>query len=75
LYFIQPENDEKGKIFEKPNVNYNFKELGCHYLDVTIQDIDSGKEVKERVWFDVKNNAPTLKNVTIEFPQSNTQSQ
>lgn len=65
----------EGQNFEKSNVNYNFKELWCHYLDVTIQDTDSGKEVKERVWFEVRNNAPTLKNVTIEFPQSNTQSQ
>ena len=74
-YFIQPKNEAKNKTINKNSLNYNFDELGCQYLDVTIQDKDTAKSVQEKVWFEVTNNPPELTNVSIDFPQSNTQSQ
>lgn len=47
----------------------NFSQTGCHYVDLTIQDTNVWKQDKARIWFNVKNAVPTVKNVTLSFPQ------
>lgn len=74
-FFITPEEDEKWKVYEKNSISYDFKELWCHYLDIEIQDKETGKSVQERLRFDVQNNLPELWNVVLSFPQSNQQGQ
>jgi len=46
-----------------------FSEVGCHYVDLTVIDSNVGKQDKVRIWFNVKNALPTIKNVTLTFPQ------
>jgi hypothetical protein len=43
--------------------------LGCHYVDLTVQDRNVSKQDKVRIWFNVKNALPTINNVTLSFPQ------
>ena len=50
-------------------LSHNFKLTGCHYVDLTVQDSNVGKQDKVRIWFNVKNAMPTIKNVTLSFPQ------
>ena len=47
----------------------SFSEIGCHYVDLTVQDSNVWKQDKIRIWFNVKNALPTIKNVTLSFPQ------
>ena len=47
----------------------SFSELWCHYVDLQVSDTNVWKEDKVRIWFYVKNALPTLKNVTLSFPQ------
>ena len=56
--------------------SYNFKsnELGCRFVDLTLEDTNIGKQKKERIWFKVINALPTLNNLTISFPQYNNES-
>lgn len=46
-----------------------FSLVGCHYVDLTIQDSNVWKQDKARIRFNVKNALPTIKNVTLSFPQ------
>jgi len=69
-YFISPEINDDGKIFEKSSINTDFDELWCTYLEVTLQDKSTAKEAKEKVYFLVENALPQLGNVTISFPQA-----
>lgn len=46
-----------------------FSEIGCHYIDLTVKDPNVWKQDKVRIWFNVKNALPTIKNVTLTFPQ------
>lgn len=58
-------------------LNESFSEIGCHYVDLTVQDTNLWKQDKVRIRFNVKNAQPTIKNVTLSFPQyenSNTNS-
>ena len=47
----------------------SFSEIWCHYVDLTVQDTNLWKQDKVRIWFNVKNAQPTIKNVTLTFPQ------
>jgi len=64
--YYSPENDE---IITKSPLNYDFSEVGCQYIDVSIEDISNSKTAKDRVRFKVKNAKPTLGNVLLTFPQ------
>jgi len=65
-FYFQPKNDE---IYKKVNFNHNFDELGCQYIDVTVEDTEIGKNDKIRVRFKVLNALPTLDNIILFFPQ------
>lgn len=51
------------------NYNDSFNLVGCHYVDLTIQDSNIWKQDKTRIRFNVKNAKPTIQNVTLSFPQ------
>lgn len=48
---------------------YRFNLTGCHYIDLTVKDSNIWKQDKTRIWFNVKNALPTIKNVVLWFPQ------
>ena len=53
----------------KSDLTHRFSLTGCHYVDLTVQDSNIWKQDKVRIWFNVKNALPTIKNVTLSFPQ------
>jgi len=65
MYF-QPKNDE---IYKSTSFSHAFDELGCHFVDITVEDTVLWKNNKIRVWFNVINALPTLENVILFFPQ------
>jgi hypothetical protein len=48
---------------------YKFNELGCQYIDFTVDDTTINKQASQRIWFKVSNALPTLKNLSLSFPQ------
>lgn len=62
---------EKLKDITKTNSSYkvNIKELWCTYVDFTTEDTSVWINSKQRIWFKVYNNLPTLSNVSLMFPQ------
>ena len=54
-------------VFEKENLIWaseakaanqlttSFSEIWCHYVDLTVQDVNIWKQDKVRIWFNVKN--------------------
>ena len=51
------------------SLTHRFSQVGCHYIDLTVQDSNIWKQDKTRIWFNVKNALPKLSNVTLSFPQ------
>ena len=64
--YYNPQNDE---ILTRNPLNYNFSEVGCQYIDISIEDTANSKTAKERVRFKVKNAKPTIWTVLLTFPQ------
>lgn len=58
---------DKAKISDQ--FTTSFSEVGCHYVDFTVKDSNVWKQDNRRIWFKVKNALPTIKNVTLSFPQ------
>ena len=50
-------------------VTKSFNDVWCRYVDLSVQDWNSWKQDKTRIRFNVKNALPTVKNVTLSFPQ------
>ncbi len=69
---FHPQNDE---IYSKMVLNYKFAELGCQWMDITVEDANAWKSTQERIWFDVHNALPTMQNLTLQFPQAKQQQQ
>ncbi len=65
-YFFQPKYWE---IYNKTTFKNNFNELWCTYVDITVEDGAVWVSSKDRIWFKVYNNLPTLDNVILSFPQ------
>ncbi|GHW02403.1 hypothetical protein AGMMS50249_1890 [candidate division SR1 bacterium] len=65
-YFFQP---KQGERYERSQLTYKFNELGCQFIDLTLEDRTIGKMDESRIWFNVTNALPTLKNLTLSFPQ------
>ena len=58
------------KIFQnKRSLNESFNQLWCHYIDLAVYDQNGWGMDKTRIWFNVKNAAPELKNLTLTYPQ------
>ena len=50
-------------------LTHNFGLTGCHFIDFSIKDQNSWEPDGTRIWFYVKNAKPTIKDVSISFPQ------
>ena len=57
------------KAQRSTQITESFSQLWCHYVDLTVQDSNVWKLDKERIWFNVKNALPTIRNLTLTFPQ------
>ncbi len=69
-YVFEPESlvwSNKATI--QSTLTYKFSQVGCHYVDLAVQDSNIWKQDKTRIWFKVKNARPKVKNVTLTFPQ------
>jgi hypothetical protein len=65
-FYYQPQN---GEIYKSKTFTYKFNELGCSYIDLTVEDTSISKDDKIRIRFKVVNALPTLDNVILTFPQ------
>lgn len=65
-YFFQPQN---GEIYKQDTFKYKFNELGCTFLDFTVEDTTISKSDKVRIYFKVINALPKLDNIVLLFPQ------
>ena len=66
-FYFQPRYSD---IFKSTNgYKTSFKELWCTYIDFTTEDTIIWATDKKRIWFKVYNALPTLKNITLAFPQ------
>lgn len=65
-FYYQPQN---GEIYKSKTFAYKFNELGCSYIDLTVEDTSISKDDKIRIRFKVVNSLPTLDNVILVFPQ------
>ncbi len=65
-YYFQPKDDDiiKQTIYKK-----KFDELGCTFIDLTVDDSSVAKQSKSRIWFKVVNSLPKLDNLVLFFPQ------
>ncbi len=69
-YVFEPESlIGPSKAVFQSTLTHKFSQMGCHYIDLTVQDSNIWKQDKTRIWFDVKNALPKVKNVTLSFPQ------
>lgn len=69
-------------VFEKESVAWvdqakisnqfttSFNEVWCHYVDLSVKDSNVWKQDSVRIRFNVRNAKPTIKNVTLSYPQS-----
>lgn len=64
--YYKPQNDE---IYNKTQITYKFSELGCQYIDMSVEDQQINKLSKSRIRFKVKNATPTLNTLELSFPQ------
>ena len=69
-YVFEPESlIWKPQAIIKNSLTHKFSQVGCHYIDLTVQDSNVWKQDKTRIRFNVKNALPRIKNVTLSFPQ------
>jgi PKD repeat protein len=66
--FFQPRNDQ---IFRDVgwSFNYKFNELGCQFINLTVEDDAVGKNSAVKIRFKVVNALPTLDNLILSYPQ------
>ncbi len=70
-YYFKPANDD---VTQNQQMRHSFDQLGCHVVDFTVEDTQSGKTSSAKIWINVQNSKPTLDNLRISFPQyGNTQ--
>lgn len=60
---------KQGELYKQSNFTHKFNEIGCQFVDLTVEDTSLNKMDKTRIWFKVENALPTLKNLTLSFPQ------
>jgi PKD repeat protein len=67
ISYFKPQGGETAK---KKSFMKKFENVGCHFIDMTIEDAAANKTSDARIWFQVSNAKPTLKNVVMTFPQA-----
>lgn len=65
-YYFQPKDDD---IVKQVLYTKKFDELGCTFVDLTVDDIAVSKQSKTRIRFKVVNSLPKLDNLILFFPQ------
>ena len=65
-FHFQAKNSE---IYRKDTFKTKFDEIGCQFVDLTVEDLSLWINQKNRVWFKVYNALPRLKNLVLFFPQ------
>jgi PKD repeat protein len=65
-FYFQPKYEE---VYKQSTFTHKFNEIGCQYIDVHVNDTSIGKEDVSRIRFKVVNALPTLKNITLSYPQ------
>ncbi len=65
-FYFQARNSE---IYRNNSFRTNFNELGCQFIDLTVEDLSLWINQKNRIRFKVYNSLPTLKNLILFFPQ------
>ncbi|MCF7834746.1 PKD domain-containing protein [Candidatus Gracilibacteria bacterium] len=65
-FYFQPRD---GEIYKQQQFSYKFDELGCNYIDFTVEDTAINKSSKQRIWFKVYNALPKVDNVILSYPQ------
>lgn len=65
-YYFQPKDSD---IVNQNLYTKKFDELGCTFVDLTVDDISVSKQSKARIWFKVVNSLPKLDNIVLYFPQ------
>lgn len=66
--FFQPRNDQIYKDLGG-RFPYKFNEIGCQYVQLTVEDASAGKTSAVKVRFKIVNALPSLDNVTLSYPQ------
>jgi hypothetical protein len=56
-------------VYNQSTFLHKFSDVGCQYIDLTVDDRGVNKTDAERIWFKVNNALPTLKNIVLSFPQ------
>jgi PKD repeat protein len=64
--YFKPKND---KIISTPTLKYQFAELWCQSIDLTVQDQVQTTQDKKTIYFKVRNALPKLGNISVSFPQ------
>lgn len=64
-YRAQGEDATKGQ-----QKRFRFDEVGCKYMDFTVEDANASKQADERIRFFVTNAKPIITNVIMTFPQA-----
>lgn len=54
---------------KKQQLSIRFEEVGCRFVDLTIEDTAANKTASSRIRFQVSNAKPVLQNVIMTFPQ------
>ncbi|MDR2541380.1 MAG: hypothetical protein LBD11_06600 [Candidatus Peribacteria bacterium] len=70
-FYFQPKFES---VYPQSSFSYKFNELGCQYIDLTVDDTEVGQQVYNRIRFKVQNALPTLKNIALSFPQYSNES-
>lgn len=65
-YYFQPKDSDISKqiLYKK-----RFDELGCTFIDLTVDDEIVSKQAKTRIRFKIVNSLPKLDNIILYFPQ------
>lgn len=60
--WFKPQNEDIFKTSAN-KFNYNFTEVGCQSVEMTLEDTAASKSTKTKIWFNVVNALPTLDNL------------
>lgn len=67
-FYYQPQNEDTLSDISGV-LPYDFKDVGCRYIDLLVEDTEVAKNSKIRIWFKVVNALPVLDNILLNFPQ------
>lgn len=62
--WFKPQNEDIFKATTN-KFNYGFTEVGCQYIEMTLDDTAAAKSTKTKIWFNAVNALPTLNNLLL----------